>query len=177
MPRPVYLDACRSLLEREWNAEKCNGYEADDGIGMAHSEHTIIVSNDKDFRQLEGEIFNPIKNGGQFEMVDSQEAAHTFYSQLLEGDTSDNVRGIDGLGKVLSRRYLEGCTPEEMHSKVFCRYGNPERFFLNYRLLRILRTEEEWREVENQLSESKGPQVTTDCQGLDSESLSTVDTP
>lgn len=161
-PRPAHLDPIRELLVREWNAELCDGYEADDGIGMAHEEcpEAIIVSNDKDFRQLAGEIFNPIRNGGEFEVVDWLEASRAFYAQLLEGDSSDNVRGVDGIGKVRAGRLLAGLSPEEMHSTVYDLYGDPGRFFLNYRLLRILRTREEYEEIEASIRESEGSQPT-----------------
>lgn len=157
-PRPPYLDPIRELLVREWNAELCDGYEADDGIGMARQKcpESIIVSNDKDFRQLPGEIFNPIRNGGEFEVVDSVEAARAFYSQMLEGDSSDNVRGVDGIGKVRAGRLLADKSPEEMHSIVYDLYDDKGRFFSNYRLLRILTSEEEFEEIENQFSESEG---------------------
>lgn len=161
-PRPAYLDSIRELLVREWNAEICDGYEADDGIGMAHEQRadSIIVSNDKDFRQLGGEIFNPIKEGGTFEVVDSVEAARFFYSQLLEGDTSDNVRGVEGIGKVRAGRLLADKSPEEMHSIVYDLYGDPGRFFLTYRLLRILRSQEEYEEIETSIRESEGQEPT-----------------
>lgn len=157
-PQPAYLDSIRELLVREWNAELCDGYEADDGIGMAREKcpESIIVSNDKDFRQLAGEIFNPIRNGGEFEVVDSVEAARAFYSQMLEGDTSDNIRGVDGIGKVRAGRLLADKSPEEMHSIVYDLYGDPRRFFLNYSLLRILRTEEELDDIEASISQSEG---------------------
>lgn len=168
-PRPAYLDAIRELLVREWNAEICNGYEADDGIGMAHEKcpESIIVSNDKDFRQLGGEIFNPIRNGGEFEVVDGLEAARAFYSQMLEGDTSDNVRGVDGIGKAKAPRCVANKSPEEMHSTVYDMYGDPRRFLLNYRLLRILRTEEELQDVEATIRESEGQESTEDSSEFD----------
>lgn len=158
MPRPEHLDALRELLVREWGAELCDGYEADDGIGMAHSERSIIVSNDKDFRQLEGEIYNPIKN--EFEVVDSLEAARAFYTQMLVGDASDNVGGVAGVGPVTAGRLLQGKNPEEMHSVVFDAYGDPKLFFLNYRLLKILRSPEEYKEIEAEFSEGEGQEPT-----------------
>lgn len=156
-PQPAYLDSIRELLVREWNAELCDGYEADDGIGMAREKcpESIIVSNDKDFRQLGGEIFNPVRNGGEFEVVDSVEAARAFYSQMLEGDTSDNIRGVDGIGKVRAGRLLADKSPEEMHSIVYDLYGDPRRFLLNYRLLRILRDEKEYDYVMDELAYEK----------------------
>lgn len=147
--RPEYVDPLRDLLLREWNAEVCSGYEADDGIGMARTEGTIIVSNDKDFLQLEGDHFNPVK--GLHQTIDSRTAALNFYAQMLEGDSADNVTGIDRIGKVRARRLLEGLNAEEMHQKVYDIYGDPKRFFLNFRLLRILRSVEEWNELKAEL--------------------------
>lgn len=170
LPKPEHLDAVRELLVREWGASVCDGYEADDGIGMAHQEcpETIVCSIDKDLRQLAGEHFNFVKN--EFEVVDSLEASRAFYTQMLVGDTSDNVRGVDGIGPVKAGRHLSGLTPEQMHSTTFDLYGDPGRFFLNYRLLRVLRTKEEYEEimsnieqesyVENVVGESEGAQPT-----------------
>lgn len=152
LPRPAHLDALRELLVREWQAEVCDGYEADDGIGMAHCERTIVVSNDKDFRQLPGELYNPIRD--EFEVLDEYESALAFWSQMLKGDSSDNVAGIDGLGEVKSRRALADLSPEEMYSKVFNIYGDPGRFLFNYRLLRILRSAEEYADIERELNET-----------------------
>lgn len=151
-PKPPYLDSLRELLVREWEAELCSGYEADDGIGMAHSEHAIIVSNDKDFKQIPGEHYNPVKD--EFEVVDSIEASRYFYTQMLKGDSSDNVPGIDGIGDVRAGRLLRDKSPEEMHSIVYDLYGDPKRFFLNHRLLSILRSAQEWEELQAELNET-----------------------
>jgi 5'-3' exonuclease len=151
LPRPAYLDSLRELLVREWNAEVVDGYEADDGIGMAHSEHTIVVSNDKDFFQLPGTIFNPVKS--EFSTVSNDEASFNFYLQMLKGDASDNVSGVAGIGEVRGRRILHDCLPSEMHSRVYALYDDPRRFFLNFRLLRILRSREEYEEIMVELDE------------------------
>jgi hypothetical protein len=177
LPRPAYLDSLRELLVREWGAEVVEGYEADDGIGMAHSEHTIVVSNDKDFLQLEGVIFDPVKSN--FYTVSEDEAAYSFYLQMLKGDASDNVSGVAGIGEVRGRRILDGCLPSEMHSRVYALYDDPKRFFLNFRLLRILRTREEYEEImaelnENTVSESKGETPTEDSSTEDLRNVSGV---
>jgi len=151
--KPVYLDPLRELLVREWNAEIVDGYEADDGIGMAHNERTIIVSNDKDFKQLAGEHYNPVKD--EFEVVDSLTASYNFYFQMLKGDAADGIRGVDGIGDVKAKRALSGLTPEEMHSTVSRLYGDEGRFLLNFKLLRILRSIEEYHEIEASISESQ----------------------
>lgn len=152
LPRPAYLDTLRELLVREWDAEICDGYEADDGIGMAHSEHTIICSNDKDFRQLGGEIFNPVKS--EFEVVSEDEAALSFWTQMLTGDSSDGVPGVGGLGPVKARRALDGCPTEELYSRVYNLYGDSKRFLLHYRLLRILRNPDEYNDIRKELDDA-----------------------
>lgn len=169
--KPVYLDPLRELLVREWKAEIVDGYEADDGIGMAHNEQSIICSNDKDFKQLAGNHYNPVKD--EFEVVDSLQASYNFYHQMLKGDAADGVRGVDGIGDVKAKRALSGLTPEQMHSEVRRLYRDEKRFLLNFRLLRILRSEEEYNEImaeldETPVSESKGQEPTEDSSDCDS---------
>jgi len=163
VPKPTHLDSIRELLAREWQAEVCDGYEADDGIGMAHSERAIIVSNDKDFKQIEGEHYNPVKD--EFEVVDSTMAAYYFYHILLKGDAADNIRGVDGIGEVRASRILTGLSPEEMHTTVSRLYDDERRFLLNYKLVRILRSPEEYEDIlreldEAAISESQGQELT-----------------
>jgi 5'-3' exonuclease len=173
--RPAYLEPVREFLIREWGSEVCAGYEADDGIGIAAKENFIICSNDKDFRQIEGELYNFVKD--EFEVVDSESAALNFFSHMLIGDTSDNVGGVRGIGRVKARRILDGLDAGEMYHKVLSLFGSEEQFLLVYRLLRILRSEEEYHEIEATISESKGQEPTevssaedpTDVPGVDQE--------
>ena len=175
LAKPVHLEACREFLVREWGATVCDGYEADDAIGIAHSEDpkAIICSNDKDFKQLVGEHYNFVKD--EFEVVDSQMAALAFYSQMLIGDASDNVPGIAGLGEARAPRLLRGLSPEEMHTRVSEIYGDERRFALNFRLLRILQSVDEWREVETTISESKGQEPAEDSSREDIGDISGAD--
>ena len=169
--KPVYLDPLRELLVREWQAEIVDGYEADDGIGMAHNEQSIICSNDKDFKQLAGNHYNPVKD--EFEVVDSFTASYNFYFQMLKGDAADGIRGVDGIGDVKGKRALSGLSPEEMHTTVRRLYGNEKRFLLNFRLLRLLRSIEEYNDIMAELDETaecegQGPEPTEDCSEGDS---------
>lgn len=168
--KPPHLEPLRELLVREWQAEICDGYEADDGIGMAHNEHTVIASNDKDFKQLVGEHYNPIKD--EFEVVDSLEAAYNFYHILLKGDAADGIRGVDGIGEVKAGRILRNLTPEEMHSRVRDLYGDEKRFLLNFSLVRILTSIEEYHEIEASIRESQGEEPTETGGSGDTEDLS-----
>jgi len=156
--RPEWLDPVREFLIREWKAEVCTGYEADDAIGISANENTIICSIDKDLRQIPGDHYNFVKQ--EFSTISDREAAYNFWSSLLIGDTSDNVRGIDGIGPVGARRTLADVDPERMESVVRGIYQDDERFVLVYRLLRILRSREELHQIENVISESQGTKLT-----------------
>lgn len=173
--RPVHLENVREFLVREWRAEICDGYEADDGIGIAAQENTIICANDKDFRQLAGEHYNFVRD--EFEVVDEDAAALNFFTQMLVGDTNDNVRGVDGIGPVKAGRLLHSCDPGEMYARVLAAYGDDGRFLLTYRLLRLLRSEEEYEELlENIQRESQGQAPTEVGSSEDIEMFSEPDT-
>lgn len=167
LPRPRHLDAVRNFLVGEWGAEVSIGYEADDGIGIAHrayqegadgGKHPIICSIDKDFRQLSGEHYNFVKDIR--ETVSVGESALAFWSHMLIGDTSDNVRGVAGIGPVKARRALEGLSPEEMEHRVRGLYADDERFALNRILLSILTSEMEFLEIEDAIRKGQRPPFT-----------------
>jgi 5'-3' exonuclease len=142
---------------------------------MAHTEHSIIVSNDKDFKQIAGEHYNPVKD--EFEVVDDTMAAFYFYHQMLKGDAADNIRGVDGIGEVRATRLLTGLTPEEMHTACMRSYDDEKRFLLNFNLLRILRSIEDYHEITAGLDETaeceeQGPEPTKDSGGGDTQLVS-----
>lgn len=155
--RPTHLDAVREFLIAEWKGEVCAGYEADDGIGIAAAENTIICSIDKDLLQIPGSHYNFVKS--EFYDVGDREAAFNFWSSLLVGDASDNVRGVDGIGKVGARRILESVSPEDMEGVVRGFFGREQDFLLAYRLLRILRSRKELEEIETFIREEQGQKL------------------
>ena len=177
-PRPVHLEATRDYLVRKWGATiLTDAYEVDDRLAMEATPNTVICSIDKDLRQIEGNHYNPVKD--TFEVVSSEDAAITLYASMLIGDSSDNLRGIDGLGPVKAGRLLSGLSPEEAYLKVLGLYEDAGRdFFHSYRLLRLLRSHEEYLEVMNEIAvrESQGAEATTDSEGCFSEAVPCTDT-
>ncbi len=170
VPKPKHLGAVQQLLVKKWGAKVIDGMEADDAIGIAANADTnfIVCSIDKDLRQIAGEHFNFVKN--EFEVVSPEAAAYQLYSQMLIGDTSDNVRGVDGIGPVKAKRVLEGKDTEEMYLTVKELYGDTDRFFLNLRLLSVLRTDDDYQRIlgeinENIECESKREEVAADGTG------------
>lgn len=150
--KPEYLNQVREFLLTEWKAEITAGIEADDGIGIAAGKNTIICANDKDFRQIPGRHYNFVK--AEFFDVNDYEAALAFWSSMLIGDASDNVKGVAGIGPVKAGRHLIGLNSEEMEACVRGLYSDDERFSLNYRLLRLIRGQEELEQVLYNLHEN-----------------------
>lgn len=176
-PRPVHLDAVRDHLVRKWGAEIVEGYEADDRLAMEAKGNFIIVAIDKDLLQIPGEHYNPVKD--QFQVVDDETAKIHLYTSMLIGDSSDNLRGIDGLGPVKSARELSGLSAEEAFARVNAIYEEHGRDFLSsYRMFRLLRSEEEYLEILNEIAISKGEgeEVATDSEGHVPEALQGANT-
>lgn len=147
IPKPEHLGAVQQFLARKWGATFVDGMEADDAIGIAATEYpdSIICSIDKDLKQIAGEHFNFVKN--EFEVVSPESATFNLYAQMVIGDASDNIRGVEGIGPVKAGRMLTDKSTEEMHMAVQKAYNNPARFFLNLRLLSVLRTQDEYQRI------------------------------
>src|SRR3569623_1268526 len=72
--------------------------------------------------------------------VGYEEGIRTFYKQMLIGDKSDNIEGIDGLGPVKSSKIIDPLeTEQEMYSKVRELYNDDARFTINLDCLWIWR--------------------------------------
>ena len=102
--------------------------EADDVISWLtqtnKSAKNIIVSMDKDLLQLVSNntsIYNPTKKimttPENFESITGVKIEHYVYYKALLGDTSDNVNGVYGYGKVKSKK-LVGLGIEAIKSKL-----------------------------------------------------------
>jgi DNA polymerase-1 len=107
---PWVHEACRAMGVPILTSE---GYEADDVIGAlarqaaAAGFEVAIVTGDKDFFQLvEGPIrvYNPKDDGAWFDAAGVQEKFGVRPDQVVDvlalmGDTSDNVKGVPGIGE------------------------------------------------------------------------------
>lgn len=157
--RPEWLQQTREFLVSEWGAKVTTGYEADDAIGIAYDGRGVICSVDKDFKQMAGRHYNFVTM--QWDDVSELQADFNFWESMLIGDRADNVPGIPGIGKAKAPRILSGLSPGDMRSKVKELYEAYDMDFdLNYKLLRILRDEGEWWEIEQHLNiNSREPQM------------------
>lgn len=137
---PIHLQACREFLINEWNTEVCEGYEADDALGINQTPSSIICTIDKDLDMIPGLHFNWVK--GEIYEVSEIEALKFFYKQLLIGDKSDNITGVVGIGKVKASNLIDHLeTEEEMLKVVKSLYNDDDRFLINAQCLWIWRYE------------------------------------
>jgi DNA polymerase-1 len=135
---PRYLQQCRDFLIQNWNAEVTEGCEADDALGMAQNNDTIICTLDKDLDMIPGLHYNWVRN--EIYDINEVDALRNFYKQLLIGDRSDNIFGVAGIGKVKAARLIDPLEYEEdMYKVVRDLYNDDDRLCLNSECLWIWR--------------------------------------
>lgn len=142
--KPVYLNLARQYIFDNYPCEITEGQEADDAIAIEATKRypkAIIVSIDKDFKQVPCLLYNPSR--GEWETITEKEGLKSFYTQLLVGDTVDNIKGVFKVGPVKAKAILEGATTElEMWKRCLKAYeGDYDRAVMNGRLLWLRRHE------------------------------------
>lgn len=117
-PKPIHYHELRAAMVADYGAEVVSGREADDALADAQYyihpgtnssdvnviKQTVICSIDKDLDQIPGEHYNFVKKLEY--TVTPEEGRRFFYRQLLTGDRTDNVLGIEGIGDVKADRIL-----------------------------------------------------------------------
>lgn len=107
--RPKYYKEIVEYLSKNYGARFAHGQEADDelGIGATADPASIIVSYDKDLRQVPGKHYDWVKEE-EFN-VNKKEGTLCFYGQVLAGDTTDNIYGLRGVGPAKASKMLADC--------------------------------------------------------------------
>jgi len=137
--KPDHWQAVREFLVTQHKAIICNGWEADDQMGIDQDKEgstTVICSIDKDLLQIPGRHYNFVRKEAQ--QVDTEQGKKFLYLQSLIGDKSDNIIGVAGIGPVKAGKALaELFTEEEWYEKCRELYNDDERYHLNLQLLYI----------------------------------------
>jgi 5'-3' exonuclease len=159
-PKPKHLRDLQDYSLEKLSAEFAPEFlEADDALAIYQTEDTIICSLDKDLLQVPGKHFSWEINGKGWTRPDTfleqteLEGLRLFYKQCLKGDTSDNVKGIEGLGEKKATKLLADCSSHiEMFNQVRDLYGNDDEFIMNASVLWILRSlDDSWKDRFNAL--------------------------
>lgn len=124
----VYMDA---FYKTVW----ANGLEADDLLGVHQTEETVICSRDKDLRMIPGWHYGwECGRQPEFEMQEIDEIGFIelskdrkkisgggikfFFSQMLTGDTTDNIPGLEGCGPAKAYALLSELEEEDPMAEV-----------------------------------------------------------
>lgn len=163
--KPIMLESLRQMISEEepFPVYHIDGLEADDVCGIAAGQlqekgrDTVIISSDKDLRQIPGKLWNPRKRkDGSFNPIETitraqGDEAHLY--QTLIGDPVDNYTGLPGMGPIKAARLLattQDLTPAERWGKIieaFAEKGFPPEYAITQaRVARILR-QGEWDAV------------------------------
>ena len=139
---PRHREACKAFLIQEYNAVVTTYGEGDDALGVHQTEDTIIASIDKDLLMIPGHHWNFVKE--EYKEVSELDGLKAFYRQMLVGDPSDGIRGVDGIGKVRAAKLIDHLETElEMVETVLVQYEDDNRYTINAECLWIMRHEGE----------------------------------
>lgn len=125
--KPFHYNNIGAYLLANYDVKLAIGMESDDLMAIDQKDDTIICSRDKDLKQVGGhhyswpcgrqKEFGPayISELGYLEIVNSKLTGgglKFFYSQVLTGDTVDNIPGLPKYGPVKAYTLLHDCNSE-----------------------------------------------------------------
>jgi DNA polymerase-1 len=120
--KPHHFNLLRDwLLEKPYTIVSVDE-EADDVISRAMIAGHVGASPDKDLNNTPGSHYN-FRTGELYE-VSEAEARRNFYTQMLVGDTADNIPGIKGVGPKTAAKLLLNCKIEMDYEGVIYREYN-----------------------------------------------------
>jgi 5'-3' exonuclease len=125
------------------------GIEADDAVSIYKNmydtmgKESIICSPDKDVLMLPGKHFNYRKM--EFVVTNEAEAEYTFWTDMIAGQSGDNIKGIPGKGPAFAKKLFEENPSVRYRTSVLNAYidhfGEREgiyEFYKNYMVLKIM---------------------------------------
>ena len=109
---PKYKKEIIEYMGDVWKAEFVQGMESDDAICIEQhkntDKNTVIVSIDKDILQgMYGWNYNPMRD--ELKFTTPTQANNFFFWQMMVGDSSDNIKGINKVGEKRASEVLAAC--------------------------------------------------------------------
>ena len=147
----VLVKVLRHEVDKAYSTLEIPTLEADDVIGIeatkANDRPTIMISSDKDFKQIPGMHFNPLAPLLGLEKVTPAQAEEAFLIQTLSGDIVDGYTGCPGIGKTRAKSILHGYTSlVDAWERVLKTYAkvnlSPEDALRQARLAKILHADD-----------------------------------
>ena len=147
LEKPRFLKELTAYAIETLGFCRVDGYEADDLVNMCKEQlgdNTLIVHTDKDLDQIPGNHFNYKKP--EFYDISEDTAELNLWTQVITGDSIDNIKGIPGKGaKFAETLFEEDEEGTPFHSLVLHEYVTKlgqyqgiEEFTKNYKLIKLL---------------------------------------
>ena len=122
---PPLLHDMHEYVKKNYSSIYGYGVETDDLVARywknlsdeIGKENVMIVSIDKDYKQLPCLYYNYHYKWKQFYNITNDQALYNFYEQMITGDSADNVNFFKGKGKVFAKTYLNGCKSKFSYTK------------------------------------------------------------
>jgi hypothetical protein len=139
--KPWHFDNLTLYMKEVLGAVVCRGIEADDAMTIEHvaDQSTIVCSRDKDLRQVPGwfyswelgkqPAFGPVEidQAGSLTLIQAKSTQKLtgtgtvyLYSQILTGDSVDNIPGLPQCGPVKAYNILSDCKKHVEYVEATC---------------------------------------------------------
>lgn len=118
--RPEILGALHNLVKFTYDAVWGDGVETDDVVATLWAnevaengiDSVIIMSLDKDYKQFPCWLYDYNYKTRGLSKISELEAKNNFYSQMIVGDSADNIKVCKGYGKVYASKLLRDAKNE-----------------------------------------------------------------
>ena len=130
-------------MEEYWGFVTAINEEADDAVAdlQRGMSNTIICSPDKDLKQIPGRHYDYKKGIQSF--VSGEQGKYNWAVQMITGDTTDNIKGVPGMGPVAARKLLgigAGLVDEDEYEGIvqqvyLDKFGNLDEYLLHTKLI------------------------------------------
>ena len=110
--KPINFKECKDYVLENYKPISKEGYEADDTASVEATKYLnkgqlyILITVDKDWQIIGGLFYSMIHK--HVKSISKFDACEFFNTQLLTGDTVDNIPGIKGVGIIKATKLLKG---------------------------------------------------------------------
>ena len=106
-PKPIIYSEMVAKTKRNYEFEQWDNIEADDILGILQDDTSIIVTGDKDLRQIAGYHLHLVRMEEGVDLVDAQDGHRFFLAQCIAGDAVDGYAGCPKFGMKKAKAWLE----------------------------------------------------------------------
>lgn len=147
--KPPFFNELKEYISHRWCFNIIEKIEADDAVNITkihYKDNGIICAIDKDILSLEGYHYNYGKR--EFVNTTKEEAELAFFTDMITGQSGDNVKGIPGLGPAFAKKFFKDFSGDYvaeilmLYITYLGEYEGVKQFYNNYIQLKILNKHE-----------------------------------